>query len=689
MQPAAIVVWRDYRKICWGLEGMRDFFQGTHIWLDNLWLVEELCWCQVHCCSTTKRAVPGGEALALELWLQSGQWMMGIFLDKLYLPIRWHCFFVHSRYTWARDPSQSLPMQMLPEQGSRPIFQQALQHADFRKYAEKSGVGLSLVAKMILRPHTLPAAVVDLFGPKLLWIHQSTIQSPERLQEDFFIVAQEDNPQWPPYCLRWHYRPLPHQLRDRLIEAMSQKATVVPVTASLYPRVSEGVSEEILRHNLGIFLALAKSAGSHEAMLASIILAWLAAFGLDTNHVAKCLQPDLKAKWHSSLGSFRKQITPQLQKECTLGPLPTYVDVKWVESQDVQASLFKKLKASAQLTAQWLNNILLHAELNVSPFEAEDLVESTGDREGDVREGCRWSTALSDVASAWGRKVADRLAREDNRLIQWKRGSGAPQVDTGGLTSFLSLFADFNRILKSYLWQWIDRICMSAVSLQVCFRNQVFKNKWMIPFGFVGCCLICWSRVETEQRFGIGILLRNAQLVEKLFHAFLDGYGGALRGQSGDKAKECCAVLYDAFFLLFGVTPENKAMEMLSITRNFKQQNLSGSAQACREILWLLDHYYKDRPDLGETTRHLEDLVKLQLPKHEIRRFFSEAHPITDCLGQFLGGSGIQRSPPSYLQADGPFGLLLHEQSSETRETEEIPMQRLGSDQVVFTKVGI
>lgn len=341
-------------------------------------------------------------------------------------------------------------MQTLPEQGSRPIFQQALQHADFRKYAEKSGVGLSLVAKMILKPHTLPAAVVDLFGPKLLWIHQSTSQSRERLQEDFFIVAQEGNSHWPPYCLRWHYRPLPHQLRDGLIQAMSQKATVVPVTASLYPRVSEGVSEEILRHNLGIFLALAKSAAAHEAMLASIILAWLAAFGLNTDHVARCLQHDLKAKWHASLGSFRKQITPQLRKTCTLGPLPTYVDVKWVEdTQQVQTSLFKKSKTSAQLTAQWLNNILLHAELNVNPFEAEDLVESMGDREGDVREGSRWSTALSDVASAWGRKVADRLTREDNRLIQWKRGAGALQVDTGGLTSFLSLFADFNRILKS------------------------------------------------------------------------------------------------------------------------------------------------------------------------------------------------------------------------------------------------
>ena len=203
------------------------------------------------------------------------------------------------------------------------------------------------------------------------------------------------------------------------------------------------------------------------------------------------------------------------------------------------------------------------------------------------------------------------------------------------------------------------------------------------------CCLICLSRLGTEQRFGIASLLRNAQLVEKLFHAFLDGFGGALPAQSGDKAKECCAVLYDAFFLLFGVTPENKAMEMLSITRNFKQQNLSGSAQAWNEIKWLLNNYYKARPDLGETTRHLEDLVKLQLETYEIRRFFSEAQPITECLDQFLGGSGNQRSPPSYLQADGPFGLLLHEQSSETRETQEIPMQRLGSDQVVFTKVGI
>lgn len=351
------------------------------------------------------------------------------------------------RYTWASDPSQNLPMHLLPEHGSRQLFQQALQLAEFETCARQTAVGLSLVAKMILKPHTLPAAVLKLFGPKLQWIHQASSQG-EGLREDLFVVAQEGNSQWPPYCLRWHYRPLPNQIKEALVTAMAQKETPV-LSEATYPRVTEGVSEESLRHNVGVLFALSRSGvGGHQAMVASIILAWLSAFGFGTEDIAKCLKADLRGQWPQKLKVLCNQITPHLRKQCTLGPLPTYVDVKWVDASQQVPSLFKLSKTSAQFTAQWLNNIVNHAELEIDSFEADDLVRPVGPSESDVQAGSRCTSALSEVARAWGCKVADRLARKDERLITWKAGQ-PPQADTGGLTSFLSLFADFNRILRS------------------------------------------------------------------------------------------------------------------------------------------------------------------------------------------------------------------------------------------------
>ena len=175
-------------------------------------------------------------------------------------------------------------------------------------------------------------------------------------------------------------------------------------------------------------------------------------------------------------------------------------------------------------------------------------------------------------------------------------------------------------------------------------------------------------------------MARNSQLVEQLFREFVDGFSESFAGQT-DAAKNCSAALYDSLFLLFGVTPENKALEMLSVTKHFKRQGLVGSAQTHREIIWLFDNYYKSRADCAEAKRHLEELQKEQLPKHEIRRFFSDAHPITEVLGDFSNGSRMQRSAPAYLHSEGPFKLLLDAVQASAPEPQEMPVQRLGAGQ--------
>lgn len=168
--------------------------------------------------------------------------------------------------------------------------------------------------------------------------------------------------------------------------------------------------------------------------------------------------------------------------------------------------------------------------------------------------------------------------------------------------------------------------------------------------------------------------------MEQLFSDFVRGFASAPRDAAAPRdAPNCSAALYDALFLLFGVTPENKALEMLSVTKHFNRQELSGSAQALREIVWLRDNYYKNGSGFDDTRRHLDELLKENLPKHEIRRFFSDVQPITDVLGDFSGRGRMERSPPPYLDLESPFGLLLNPPSSSQEAPATVPVPRLGS----------
>ena len=129
--------------------------------------------------------------------------------------------------------------------------------------------------------------------------------------------------------------------------------------------------------------------------------------------------------------------------KCTLGPLPTYIDVRWVEDHETHsAGIFKVTRASAQLTAQWLNSIITHAGLEVEAYLPDQLVEPTGKGEGDVKEGHRFKGALSELATKWG----EFLGTPDQKLVEWHGQAG---VDTCKLTSHLGILADLSRVLAS------------------------------------------------------------------------------------------------------------------------------------------------------------------------------------------------------------------------------------------------
>ena len=61
--------------------------------------------------------------------------------------------------------------------------------------------------------------------------------------------------------IRWNYRPLPAELKTRLLTAL--KHTVEPpkerTLSSLYPRVTEGVSEATFRHHTSLLFHLKKT----------------------------------------------------------------------------------------------------------------------------------------------------------------------------------------------------------------------------------------------------------------------------------------------------------------------------------------------------------------------------------------------------------------------------------------------
>lgn len=291
--------------------------------------------------------------------------------------LRWYC--------WAQWPQEVLvPM---PASQEVPAFKAVIKHSkvNFAANCQQQRLGLSVVAQFLMMPHTVPVPVLSALnsifdeGASCAGSN-SRSSSAGGITEELLLVAQEANETFPPYSVLWHYRPLLGEyevLKKQLLS--SCKGSITAWTASeltdavkTLPQLCEGLSLSTFKHNAALLRnltaahkRLAAGASTQAVHVGLCIWAWFAAAGISPlQDLPACMattsDKDALEAELSHLQSIVKseQASRGSQaRNCVFGPLPTYVDVRWVDESVADVLLFKLSEESAAFTSQLLNMV--------------------------------------------------------------------------------------------------------------------------------------------------------------------------------------------------------------------------------------------------------------------------------------------------------------------------------------------
>eukprot|EP00397_Hematodinium_sp_SG-2012_P000052 GEMP01000052.1.p1 GENE.GEMP01000052.1~~GEMP01000052.1.p1 ORF type:complete len:3639 (-),score=971.80 GEMP01000052.1:1016-11932(-) len=519
----------------------------------------------------------------------------------------WHC--------WARHPDRVLPQDKLPEFQNIRQFEDVLRESDFHIHCQRVDHSMSLLARYMIKPHTLSLAMYKGMSRKLGWIHAGTQKEEDaKIRESIYLVALEEYSDFPPYGLRWHYRRLPDEKLNEIMTELRGKVSSNPRV--IFPAVTRGIDVELVRRNLSLILVPSKANATESGCLplfhAVVVFAWARSAGLEIKQLLELVA----AKSQDQFRVVRKNVMkamddPATRKLLVPGPLPTYVDVRWVESASRRCPLFKLSRDSANLTSYWLNTLRQHFALEIAECVPEQLVKSTGTSERDVREGPWFPHALEFVGQMVGRQIAKMTA-----LTKDFKPDYPFSYDTQNLVGALSVLADFT------------------------FQMRAQHHN--------------------------GSMDVNATEIETFFSAMVSAFAD----EKPSNLFSCC--VFDAFFLLYGVSPENHGLEVIILTRAFFQHKLAISFQTWNEMQWLGKNYYGKPQNDSEVNQlfrrireRLDSVIKLKMKKQEWYRYFENVPFIADVIkGQ------VQTEYPPYLRGEG---LILSLPSNAPTVTENVP----------------
>ena len=379
-----------------------------------------------------------------------------------------------------------------------------------------------------------------------------------------------------------------------------------------YPRLNSGVSEVNLRFNLGLMLALRSSnqdlqvyfdhgADHQRQFVAGCILSWFKAAGISYHDLLECVrledQTDFTSLWEEVHEAYSRTGPASLRRMYVRGPLPTDIDVRWIDEGARDVPILVRTRDSAVLTAQWLNMLLLHFKLShPEPFEAEDLVVETS---SGLQAGRHLDSALATISEAVGSALRRDLCAKDSTLVI---ALSDGKFDTLQLVTRVTVLADFVLLLRR-------------------------------------------STMATETPMKIGHFFQ--QMVR------------ALANQQGEEPPEAhLAALFDAFFLLHGLTSENEGLEVEALAKAYQAFNLPVSAQTMEEVRWLHENYYgrKEKasgnikcrlPRFATVCERIASIQRLDLRKVTFQRHLEK----TQFVGE-LFAKDFDVNPPYLLQSN-------------------------------------
>mmetsp|Transcript_7384 Transcript_7384/g.17751 ORF Transcript_7384/g.17751 Transcript_7384/m.17751 type:complete len:4746 (-) Transcript_7384:493-14730(-) len=466
----------------------------------------------------------------------------------------WHCA--------VRNPTTHFAEEFWPTQADSSAFRTVLHDSDARFYdrcCEADRRFLSVFANFLVQPHTLELSVFNAFADKMGWFHDEGAQT-GKLLEETYLIGQEDNDWYPPYYLRVAFRPLPESAKKTLLFAARGKVVSPKDAGSLVTRfmarVSEGVSVQTVVHNLQLFLGWAKTDEHSELNIlvegnldrnlnGMCILAWFIAAGLKQNE----LRDLLPAQSHGSFNTFWSELAGMVENwaertSCVLVPYPTYLNLTYVEDA-ADVPMFRLRAESLNVTEQRINSIIQNLQLQLPLVSKQDLcVErpSADGRSAALEEGPRFHAIQEDLPYSCGKRFARMAA-----AIMPAAG-GENVYDTKNLVRQFSVIPSFTGALKSC--KTVD----TASRRRAQNESEDYKRE-----------------------------------VKRFFSRFVAGLSEEVQNAMKDK---CAALAFDAFFLLFGVTPQNLGLEIFCLGELYSQQSMKVSSQAREEIQWMSDHVW-------------------------------------------------------------------------------------------------
>lgn len=526
-------------------------------------------------------------------------------------------------YCWSRSPDRQLPSWAMPCSSSRDAFTSAVNGGaiSFVDRCRPINAGLSVLAKYLVAAETLPLGMYNTLAEQVPWIHSAQRSD---IGVRTLLLGQEDVEEYPPYCLRWHSRALPLPLRERLLKKCHGSVGKLKDTNKhdFYPRIKEGVSEQTFKLNLGLLMTLTQDnpdlqtyfdhgAEGQRHFVGSCICAWFKAAGFDFESLYSCVKPEMQERfkilWDDMHRKFQETGQLALRRMYVRGPLPHSLDVRWIDEGVVDVPIFARTRNSALVTAQSLNMLIVHFNLrNLEPFTPEDLVQVSGANGGSLLSGPRFGSALASVSSSIGHALhRDLLADAENQKLVLSFAKG--KLDNNELVSHVAVLSDFISLLR-----------ITPGNLQQFFGAMV-KALASGPDG---------DQIEKDGA--------NKE--------------GALR-----PSEMQFGALFDSFFLLHGITPENEGCEIEELSHAYHANNLPLSSQALEEIRWLHESYYGVRDKSGVVAARLPHFKKVcerltrvrhcKLRTVEFQRHFMQP----TFVGELLVDQHSDISPP-YLQ---------------------------------------
>ena len=278
-------------------------------------------------------------------------------------------------FTWWSSPAKIVPPQWMPRPamgGSWKMFEEITSLVINNGLCEADEhAGLSLLARFVIEPHTLPASILNT-------LKVSIIGDPAPVISHTYALAQMESPIYPVYGFRTHTRHLPEECRKLLVQKcrdardskVDTKSKPQEEAQLYFPLTDRGVSPDTVNHNLNILVNIDKykrqdltncTDQQRKAQIFLPTLTWFEAAGFKREELQNmCAKEEDRLRLSKNFEAMEttwKQ--DEFPRAYVYQLLPVYVEVRFCKGgKDIQ--MFQNGRDSKALTKEWLSMLTEH-----------------------------------------------------------------------------------------------------------------------------------------------------------------------------------------------------------------------------------------------------------------------------------------------------------------------------------------